>query len=71
MNDNTLNRLVDIINTNAHLFGSEALRELQNIQNELERDMILFEKEIEFNETLIHENVKLRMKIDKKETTNL
>lgn len=71
MNNNTLNRLADIINTNAYLFNSEDLRELHAIQNELERDMVLFEKEIQFNETLIHDNVKLRMKIDKRETTTL
>lgn len=66
-----LNRLAEIINTNAHLFSSDDLRELQAIQNELERDMILFEKEIEYSEKLIHENVKLKMKINKYEMSSL
>lgn len=71
MDNNTLNRLANIINTNAHLFNSEDLRELQAIQNELERDMILFEKEIEYNETLIYENVKLKIQINKTEANTL
>lgn len=58
-----LNRLAEIINTNAHLLSETTVKELQSIYSELNNEYMLFENEVELNERLLGENEELRNKI--------
>ena len=61
----SLNKLVDIVNRIAPVLSNDVVRELQGIYIELLEEYILFEKEVEFNEQLLMENEKLKQELRK------
>lgn len=63
----SLNRLVTIINVNAHLLDETTVRELQDVYRDLVNDYILFEQEVDFNEQLLEENEQLKSELLQKQ----